>query len=213
MQDAPLAGQGPAGTAARASTGPRSRGCLTASWRISSPLRATRSLNVAVLAAIPTLGQVFQFSLSDTTRHLCSQFAAWTPRASRLLPQTIARTSDLQQACAARLLPHMRFAIGTVQHQTVRCSLMMQDKKWARLLAYITPLVNQQLLLQYSSRGAVTHAARCMDHLTLSAMNPANGFGHRIWRRDVPGQLRRHAGRPTRLRLSETYGAGGRCVA
>ena len=104
-QDAPLTGQGHTGTAARAPADTRSRRRRTASWRTSSPLRATRSLNGAVLAAIPTPGQVFQFSLPDTTRHLCSQFAAWTFRASRLLLEKIARTSDLQPVCAGRLLP------------------------------------------------------------------------------------------------------------
>jgi hypothetical protein len=93
IQDVPLTGQGHTGTAARAAAGTRSRRCHTASWRTSSPLRATRSLNVAVLAAIPTPGKVFQFSLPDTTRHLCSQIAAWTSRASRLFPEKIARTS------------------------------------------------------------------------------------------------------------------------
>jgi hypothetical protein len=116
IQDAPLTGQGHTGTAARAPAGTRNRRCHAASWRTSSPLRATRSLNVAVLEAIPTPGQVFQFSLPDTTRHLCSQFAAWTSRASRLLPQKIARTSDLQQVCAGRLLPQIGFAVGTGQN-------------------------------------------------------------------------------------------------
>lgn len=56
-----------------------------------------------------------------TTRHLCSQFAAWTSRASRLLPEKIARTLGLQSLCAGRLLPQMRFAVGTIRAIAVRC--------------------------------------------------------------------------------------------
>ena len=46
----------------------RRRSCHTASWRSSPPLRAARSLNVAVLGAIPIQGQVCRFSLPDKTR-------------------------------------------------------------------------------------------------------------------------------------------------
>ncbi len=53
IQSAPLAGQGHAGTAARAPAGSGTRGSDTASWRPSSPVRAARGLNVGVLAAIP----------------------------------------------------------------------------------------------------------------------------------------------------------------
>jgi len=41
----------------RAPAGTRSRGCHTASWRSSPPLRTPRSLNVAVLASIPIQGR------------------------------------------------------------------------------------------------------------------------------------------------------------
>jgi hypothetical protein len=54
----------------RALAGTRSRRCHTASWRSSPPLRAARSLNVAVLAAVPIQGQVCRFSLPGGTR-LC----------------------------------------------------------------------------------------------------------------------------------------------
>ena len=53
IQSAALAGQGHAGTAARAPARTGTRGSDTASWRPSSPLRAARGLNVGVLAAIP----------------------------------------------------------------------------------------------------------------------------------------------------------------
>jgi hypothetical protein len=53
---------------------------------------------------------------------------------------------------------------------------MMQGKKWAQLLAYLTGLVNHSSYFrQYSGRGAGTHAACRRDHLTRSAMNFANG--------------------------------------
>ena len=68
IQDAPLTGQGHAGTAARAPAGSRRRRCHTASRRSSPPLRAARSLNVAVLGAIPIQKQVCRFSLPDKTR-------------------------------------------------------------------------------------------------------------------------------------------------
>src|ERR1019366_3038429 len=68
IQDAPLTGQGPAGTATCAPARTRRRRCHTASWRPSPPLRAARSLNVAVLDAIPIQKQVCRFPLSDKTR-------------------------------------------------------------------------------------------------------------------------------------------------
>ena len=63
IQDAPLTGQRPAGSAARAPARTRRRGCQTTSWRTSPPLRATRSLNVAIQAAIPAQGRVCRFSM------------------------------------------------------------------------------------------------------------------------------------------------------
>ena len=58
IQDAPLAGEGRAGTSASARGGPRRRHCDTASGRASLPLRAARSLNVAVLAHDSYAGSV-----------------------------------------------------------------------------------------------------------------------------------------------------------
>jgi len=57
IQDTSLAGKGRPGTEAGAPAGTRSRGCHTASWRSSPPLRTPRSLNVAVLASIPIQGR------------------------------------------------------------------------------------------------------------------------------------------------------------
>ena len=53
IQDAPVAGEGPAGTAACTPARTRRRGCHPASWRPSPPLRATRSLNGEVGSGIP----------------------------------------------------------------------------------------------------------------------------------------------------------------
>ena len=114
IQDAPVAGQGRARTWARARAGTRTRHFHTASSRTSPPLRATRSLNMAVLAAIPTQGQVFQFSLSVTTRFPCWQIAPWATRVSRFFPEKIAQACDLQPVCGGRLSAQMRFAVGTV---------------------------------------------------------------------------------------------------
>jgi transposase InsO family protein len=63
----PRAGQRHAGSAARAVAGTGSRHCDPPSWRSSPPLRAARSLNLAVLAAIYYPGQLCQFLLHDTT--------------------------------------------------------------------------------------------------------------------------------------------------
>ena len=53
IQDAPVAGQGRAGTAARELARTRRRSCHTASWRTSPPLRAARSLNGDTGSGIP----------------------------------------------------------------------------------------------------------------------------------------------------------------
>ena len=55
VADAPVAGQGRAGTEARASAGTRSRCRDTASWRASSPVRAACSVSCARLEADPAL--------------------------------------------------------------------------------------------------------------------------------------------------------------
>ena len=54
IQDAPLAGQGRAGTSACALAGSRRRRCHSASWRASPPLRAARRLNSAVSPQSPS---------------------------------------------------------------------------------------------------------------------------------------------------------------
>jgi len=64
IQDAPLTGQGPAGSATRAPARTRRRSCHTTSWRTSAPLRATRGLNVAIQAAIPAQRRVYRFSMA-----------------------------------------------------------------------------------------------------------------------------------------------------
>jgi len=53
-----LAGQGHAGTAARAPAGTRTGRCHAASWRSSPPLRAARSLNFVRLHPGPSRGRV-----------------------------------------------------------------------------------------------------------------------------------------------------------
>ena len=72
-----LAGQGPAGTAARALARTRRRGCHTASWRASPPLRATRSLNATIHCHFPEQSSMpdaescgrFRRSYSAAARH------------------------------------------------------------------------------------------------------------------------------------------------
>ena len=67
IADAPLAGQGPAGTAARTPAGTWTSDCDPASWWSSPPLRAAHSLNVVAFAAIPTLGHPCRFRLPPGT--------------------------------------------------------------------------------------------------------------------------------------------------
>src|ERR1035437_6583354 len=68
IQDAPLAGQGRAGTSACAPGGSRRRHWNTSSWRASPPLRAARSLNVAALATISMLDPCVDSSCKARTR-------------------------------------------------------------------------------------------------------------------------------------------------
>ena len=84
IQDAPLTGQGHAGTAARAPAGTRRRRCHTASWRSSPPLRAARSLNLAVLAV--SREKCADSRCPTGQDSFCSPIAAWISRASPLLP-------------------------------------------------------------------------------------------------------------------------------
>ena len=85
-----------AGIATRAPAGTRSRGYHTASWRTSPPLRATRSLNAALPAAIPTPGQVFQILASRYDKAPLFANRSVTSRASRLFPEKMPETSDLR---------------------------------------------------------------------------------------------------------------------
>ena len=69
IQDAPLAGQGYAGLAARAPAGTWSGCCHTASWRSSPPLRAARSLSSSPRrSSYPATGESI---LADRSRHDC----------------------------------------------------------------------------------------------------------------------------------------------
>ena len=110
--------------------------------------------------------------LTRLKRHELGSARTWnrrgtlgTDRRRRKSPQTSGGASP----CLIRVF-------ASVPHQTVRCSLMMQGKKWAQLLAYFTGLLNHSSYFrQHSRRGAGNHADCCRDHLTRSAMNSANG--------------------------------------
>jgi hypothetical protein len=113
-QDTPLAGKGRAGTEAGAPAGTRSCGCHTASWRSSPPLRAARSLNLAVLAGIATGGQVCRILAARRDK---TGFVRQSQRGFlvllRLLPEKRGSTSDSSRYALAAPDPRMGFAVGT----------------------------------------------------------------------------------------------------
>jgi len=117
IQGASLAGQGHAGTSARASAETGTRGSDTASWRPSSPLRAARSLNVAALAAIPRRNAVpilagqYDMTIRFPTAAKIFLLLPWSTG-------TVERAPDLPALCAGRVRSQIGFAIGSVAGST-----------------------------------------------------------------------------------------------
>jgi hypothetical protein len=105
--------QGHTGTAARAPAGNRSRGCHTASWRFSPPLRTPRSLNAAVLAAIPIQGSCADSRSRQDKISFVRQSQHRFPVLLHFFWRSMARTIDLQPPCAGRLRLQMGFAVDT----------------------------------------------------------------------------------------------------